>query len=293
MVKRILCGYGCDIDAVAHFLHTRNGKRPDLADVSRGIFGAEVGVKRLLDLFEKKDMKASWYIPGHTIESFPKEMAEIRDAGHEIGLHNYTHEEPGTLSAEQLEAVLVKSIEVITEFTGKKPAGFTAPCWDNHPDQIRLLEKYGIEYDHSFMHRDFQIYWAPAKEDEYTPTDLSKHPKEWMKPMVKAPVSDKVCVIPASWVFDDWPAFQFNWRVANSQGYTDPRSWEHTVKDSFTYMFENHDTFVFPITVHPQVSGRPHLLKMHERIIDFINQHEGVEWMTFEDMAKEFKAGKI
>jgi hypothetical protein len=93
-----------DIDAVAHYLHTRTGKKPDLADVSRGVFGAEVGCARLLkvrpshssgeqeltsvttQLFEKKNMKASWYIPGHTIESFPKEMAAIRDAGHEIGL---------------------------------------------------------------------------------------------------------------------------------------------------------------------------------------------------------------
>ncbi|ORY86697.1 glucose 1-dehydrogenase [Leucosporidium creatinivorum] len=280
MPKRILCGYGCDIDAVAHYLHTRTGKKPDLADVSRGIFGAEVGCARLLKLFEKKNIKASWYIPGHTIESFPKEMAAIRDAGHEIGLHS-----------EQFEAVLVKSIEVLTEFTGKKPAGFTAPCWDNHPDQIPLLEKYGIEYDHSFMHRDFQCYWAPSKEDEYIPSDLSQHPDTWMKPMVKAPPSDKVVVVPASWVFDDWPAFQFNWRVPNSQGFVDTRSWENTVKDSFTYCYENYETFVFPITVHPQVSGRPHLLKMHERIIDFINEHEGVEWMPFEQMAKEFRAG--
>lgn len=41
---------------------------------------------RYPQLFEKKNIKASWYIPGHTIESFPREMAAIRDAGHEIGL---------------------------------------------------------------------------------------------------------------------------------------------------------------------------------------------------------------
>jgi peptidoglycan/xylan/chitin deacetylase (PgdA/CDA1 family) len=34
------------------------------------------------------------------------------------------------------------------------------------------------------------------------------------------------------------------------------------------------------MTIHPDVSGRPHVLLMHERIIEHINRHEGVEWVT-------------
>ena len=49
-----------------------------------GVFGATRGVERLLDLWHKYNIKASWYIPGHTIETFPDEMAKIRDAGHEM-----------------------------------------------------------------------------------------------------------------------------------------------------------------------------------------------------------------
>lgn len=74
------------------------------------------------------------------------------------------------------------------------------------------------------------------------------------------------------------------------------------------------------MTIHPDVSGRPHAILMHERydsprlalgksggsgplamgpgetlangscrIIEYINQHEGVEWVTFEEMCDEFK----
>lgn len=43
------------------------------------------------------------------------------------------------------------------------------------------------------------------------------------------------------------------------------------------------------MTIHPDVSGRPHVLLMHERIIEHINKHEGVEWVTFEQMCDEFK----
>ena len=42
------------------------------------------------------------------------------------------------------------------------------------------------------------------------------------------------------------------------------------------------------MTIHPDVSGRPQVLLMHERLIDYINHHEGVRWMTFEAIADDF-----
>jgi hypothetical protein len=44
-----------------------------------------------------------------------------------------------------------------------------------------------------------------------------------------------------------------------------------------------------PITIHPDVSGRPHLLLMHERLIEHFKKHEGVEFVTMEEMADEFR----
>lgn len=44
------------------------------------------------------------------------------------------------------------------------------------------------------------------------------------------------------------------------------------------------DEFIFPMTIHPDVSGRPHVLLMHERIIEHINKHEGVKWVTMAEV---------
>lgn len=44
------------------------------------------------------------------------------------------------------------------------------------------------------------------------------------------------------------------------------------------------DDFIFPMTIHPDVSGRPHVLLMHERIIEHINKHEGVRWVTMAEV---------
>ncbi|EXJ90305.1 hypothetical protein A1O1_03404 [Capronia coronata CBS 617.96] len=207
--KRVLVGYGIDVDAVSNHINTTHGGKPNLMNISRGVFGATRGVERLLKLYERKGIKASWYIPGHSIETFPEEMAKIRDTGHEIGLHGYTHEFPSDLSREQLETILVKTIDILTNFChGEKPKGFTAPAWKNSPDQIELLEKLGIGYDHSFMHDDFQAYYASTGRDEVVLTDYAKEPTEWMVPMKHAQKTG-VVEIPASWTLDDWPPLQY------------------------------------------------------------------------------------
>lgn len=76
-------------------------------------------MRRLLALFEKYNIKTTWFIPGHSLETFPEECAMIRDAGHEIGLHGYSHENPQDMTIEQQEIVLDKTYRMITEFTGK------------------------------------------------------------------------------------------------------------------------------------------------------------------------------
>ena len=100
MPKEILCAYGVDVDAVAGWLGSYGGENsPD--DISRGMFAGEVGTPRLLRLFEKAGIRTTWFIPGHSIETFPEETKMVVDAGHEIGMHGYSHENPIAMTREQ------------------------------------------------------------------------------------------------------------------------------------------------------------------------------------------------
>ena len=125
--KRVQITYGVDVDAVSGWLGSYGGQ-DSTSDVSRGIFAGTVGVRRLLKLFDKYSMKTTWFIPGHSLETFPEEMAAVRDAGHAIGLHGYTHENPKEMSLEQQRDVLDKTYRMLTEFCGgKRPRGSVAP----------------------------------------------------------------------------------------------------------------------------------------------------------------------
>ncbi|KAF2714569.1 polysaccharide deacetylase family protein [Pleomassaria siparia CBS 279.74] len=296
MPKRVLCSYGVDVDAVSGWINTRTGAPANPTDVSRGVFGATIGIDRLLTLFSKYAIKATWFAPAHSVESFPSQMRKIIDAGHELGLHGYTHEFVSTLSEEQQRDVLRKSIEVLQNFTGKKPRGWTAPAWSTSRETVALLEEFGIEYDHSFMHHDSQPYYLPSPHlSTHVETDVSKPASHWMSPM-SALKASAVIEIPANWHLDDWPPFQLSLSQASTHGYIDTATIERLWKEQFEFLYREcpeDGSFIFPISVHPQVSGKPQVVLLHERFIEWINTHEGVEWWTMEGIVDEFKSGRL
>ena len=217
-------------------------------------------------MFEKYNIKATWFIPGHSLESFPEEMAAVRDAGHEIGLHGYSHENPADMTLEQQRIILDKTYRQITEFCGKPPKGSVAPWWESSAEGAQLLLDYGLEYDHSLSHHDCQAYYLRTG-DTWKKIDYSKHPDTWMKPLIKGKETGLV-EIPANWYIDDLPPMMFIKTAPNSHGYVNPRDVEDIWRDHFDYCYREYDEFVFPISCHPDVSGRPQVILMHERRVN-------------------------
>jgi peptidoglycan/xylan/chitin deacetylase (PgdA/CDA1 family) len=212
------------------------------------------------------------------------------------------------MTFEQQRDVLDKTYKMLTEFCGKPPRGSVAPWWETSKEGCDLLLSYGIEYDHSMSHEDHKCYWLRTG-DEWTKIDYKKTAKEWMKPLTKGQDTGLV-EIPGSWYIDDLPPMMFIKNSPNSHGWVNPRDVEQIWMDHFDYFYREYDEFVFPMTIHPDVSGRPHVILMHERyvdatvwaiisklridrIIEHINKHEGVEWVTMEQMADDFKKNNM
>lgn len=285
MAKEILVGFGIDVDAVAGWLGSYGGEdSPD--DISRGLFAGEVGAPRLLNLFERHNIKTTWFIPGHSAETFPEQMKAVADAGHEIGVHGYSHENPIAMTPEQEEAVLDKCIDLITSLSGKRPTGYVAPWWEFSNVTNELLLKKGIKYDHSLMHNDFSPYYVRVG-DKWTKIDYEGKPEDWMKPLERGEETDLI-EIPANWYLDDLPPMMFIKKAPNSHGFVNPRDIEQMWKDQFDWVYREMDYAVFPMTIHPDVSGRPQVLMMLERLIGYMKSHEGVRFVTMDEMADDF-----
>ncbi|SLV21504.1 Cyclic imide hydrolase [Klebsiella variicola] len=289
MAKEILCAFGVDVDAVAGWLGSYGGEdSPD--DISRGLFAGEVGAPRLLKLFAEQQLRTTWFIPGHSIETFPEQMKAVVEAGHEVGIHGYSHENPIAMTPAQEEAVLDRSIELVTQLAGKRPTGYVAPWWEFSNVTNELLLKKGIKYDHSLMHNDFHPYYVRVG-DCWTKIDYSKHPDAWMKPLQRGQETDLV-EIPANWYLDDLPPMMFIKKSPNSHGFVNPRHLEEMWRDQFDWVYRENEYAVFTMTIHPDVSGRPQVLLMLERLIQYIRSHDGVRFVTFDEIADDFKARK-
>ncbi len=285
MPKEIFVAFGIDVDAVAGWLGSYGGEdSPD--DISRGLFAGEVGMPRLLELFRRNELRTTWFIPGHSIETFPEQTQMVVDAGHEVGIHGYSHENPIAMTREQEEAVLLRCIDLVEKVTGRRPTGYVAPWWEFSPVTNELLLTNGIKYDHSLMHRDFEPYYVRVG-DRWTKIDYSQPADAWMKPLERGGETDLI-EIPASWYLDDLPPMMFIKASPNSHGFVNPRHLEEMWRDQFDWVYREMDYGVFTMTIHPDVAGRPQVLLMLERLIEHINGHEGVRWTTFDEIADDF-----
>ena len=287
MKKDIQIAFGVDVDAVAGMLGSYGGEDSP-CDISRGMFSGEVGGPRLIRLFDKYDLPATWFVPGHSIETFPELTRMIVAAGHEMGVHGYSHENPIAMTREQETTILDRSIELIENVSGRRPTGYVAPWWEFSSVTNEILLERGIKYDHSLMHNDFEPYYVRVG-DSWKKIDYAQNAQTWMEPLVRGIETDLV-EIPANWYLDDLPPMMFIKAAPNSHGFVNPRDIEQMWKDQFDWVYREMDQAVFTMTIHPDVSGRPQVLLMLERLIEYFNSHEGVSWNTFDQIADSFLA---
>ena len=76
----------------------------------------------------------------------------------------------------------------------------------------------------------------------------------------------------------------------NSFGFVNPRDIEDLWIQQFDWVYREYEYAVFAMTIHPDVSGRPQVLLMLERVFDYIDRHSGVRWCTFDEIADDFSS---
>ena len=136
------------------------------------------------------------------------------------------------------------------------------------------------------MHNDFHPYYLRIG-DSWTKIDYSKDAEEWMKPLVRGEETDLI-EIPASWYMDDLPPMMFQKASPNSYGFASPWDIGQMWQDQFDYIYREYDYAIFPVCIHPDVSGHPQGILMNERLIEHIMKHEGVRFVTYREIAEDF-----
>jgi peptidoglycan/xylan/chitin deacetylase (PgdA/CDA1 family) len=263
-----------DFDTMAGFI-ARGLTTP--TPLSRGEFGARA-CPRILDFLESRGIRSTWFTPGFTIESFPRECEAVVKAGHEIAHHSWAHVPPAAQSREAEEADLVRANKAILRLTGQRARGYRSPSWDLGADTIDLLVAHGFVYDSSLMGADYWPYRARRG-------DVAKLGEPY-----RFGTETALIEMPVSWSLDDYPHFEFlRTPQAVLQGLQPARAVMASWLDEFLHMKKTVDWGILTYTMHPYVIGRGYRMLALEVLVDRLAR-EGAVFMTMEDAAREASA---
>ncbi len=123
----------------------------------------------LLELFERRGVKATFFVLGWCAERLPHLIERIDAAGHEIACHGYHHHRLNQLDAAGLDADLERALSILRPLSTRPVVGYRAPSFSLTKDTLwalPILRKHGIEWDSSVFpfgaHPEYGIADAPT-----------------------------------------------------------------------------------------------------------------------------------
>ncbi len=120
--------------------------------------------ERLLDMFYKYRVSATWFMLGWVAERHKDLLQMIVNEGHEIACHSYSHRRVDQLTPEQFREDTQRAVDAIMRAIGNRPFGYRAPSWsinETTPWAFEILTELGFEYDSSIFPIKHDFYGVP------------------------------------------------------------------------------------------------------------------------------------
>jgi peptidoglycan/xylan/chitin deacetylase (PgdA/CDA1 family) len=213
-------------------------------------YGFKEGLPRLLDLWDRKNVKVTSHMVGKAVEKSPALAREIVQRGHEAAGHGYSWAPQYSMTPEQERAEYEASIKIIQDVTGVRPFGFNAFWMRGTPKTLEILQDLGFTYHIDDVSRD-EPFTVQVKG----------------KPFV---------VVPYTVEHNDLVLLELRHFSAAAFG--------QELKDAFDVLYAEGATRrrMLSISTHDRISGRPARVKALEDFIDYAQTHTGV-WFARKD----------
>jgi polysaccharide deacetylase family protein (PEP-CTERM system associated) len=123
---------------------------------------------RILDLFDRHSVQATFFVLGWIAERVPGLVQEIEERGHEVATHGYSHTLLTEMTPAEFEADLCRALEITRRLVTQPILGFRAPSFtitNKTLWAIDILARNGIKYDSSIfpigLHPEYGMRDAP------------------------------------------------------------------------------------------------------------------------------------
>ena len=251
----VMISFDVDNDTI---LIGRNAN-PSIGAMSQGEYGARVGLQRVVDLMDRHEIPASFFIPAVSLVLRPDMIDVIQASGrHEFAVHGWIHELNSALDAETERELVIRATDYLEQVTGSRPVGYRAPSWNFSPNTLDIIRGMGFLYDSSLMADDRPYELMQNGE----PTGIVE--------------------LPVEWILDDAP-------LMNPRGnsYTPPRELLQVYIDEFDKAYEEGTMFL--LTTHPHIIGHRSRMVILEELVDHIKAKGDVWFATHEQVARYVK----
>ncbi len=230
--------------------------------LSAADFGAEEGLPRILEMLDRHNVPATFFIPAVSALLHPEMIPAIQKRNrHEIGVHGWIHESPPAINnATEEERLLNQAIDYLTKATGKRPVGYRAPGWAFSQYTLGLIRKAGFLYDSSLQAMD-EPYEIVSNGE---PTGMVELGIDWT--LTETPYLGRGGTMPS------------------------PELLYQLYRDEFDGAWRDRTMFV--LTLHPHVSGHRAPIKHLDDFIAYMKSKPGVWFAACEQVARYVKESR-
>ncbi len=130
------------------------GERPNYMVGGAMQYGARRGIWNILELLDKYQIKATFFVVGTTAEKYPDTVQAAAKAGHEIAGLSYSFESVRTASTERERSIVRRSVAVLQEITGNRIQGWRCADYRISPQTHDILAEEGFVWDSSMLNDD-------------------------------------------------------------------------------------------------------------------------------------------
>lgn len=141
-------------------------------DWSQMEYRAERSTERLLEMFEQRGIRATFFVLGWVTERSPQLIRRIHAGGHEVACHGLTHELVYRQTPELFRAETHKSKAMLEDLIGAPVLGYRAASYSITNDSfwaIDILCELGFKYDSSIFPIAHDRYGIPGASREPGP----------------------------------------------------------------------------------------------------------------------------
>lgn len=246
-----------DSDAISDGI--RRGNSP--VKLSHGEFGPRVAVPQILELLERERIPTTWFVPGHTLVTFPSNTEALLAGGHELACHGWYHEDLSELAGDEQQAIIERWVTAARSVTGVDPKGFRAPYWALGRETLELVLGAGFVYDSSLM------------ADDYRPYRVRLGDRHSLKKGSRFGTESALVEVPIYWALDDWPHFEPG---PGRDGLSAPSKVLEIWLGELRYAHAHAPGGLLTLTMHPECIGRGHRMAILERFISEAKALDGV-----------------